>query len=163
MSDDFRLKEPLEPPLTDADVDAFLGECPIADPAQVARIRKLFDRALAARLTDGYDDHRVADENPFDHNAECTYCDEQAAHRADCPWLMELLRENGRLRVALVALRVQNHRLIKEREQWRLGPAVAVPDCTCRTSGCGHSAWLHRGEGGACIVDGCRCGPGGWS
>lgn len=33
-------------------------------------------------------------ENPFDHNAECRYCDEQAAHRADCPWLLELVREH---------------------------------------------------------------------
>jgi ferritin len=30
-------------------------------------------------------------ENPFDHNVECRYCDEQAAHAADCPWLEKLL------------------------------------------------------------------------
>lgn len=29
--------------------------------------------------------------NPFDHNAECLYCDEQASHAADCPWLLQLV------------------------------------------------------------------------
>jgi hypothetical protein len=30
------------------------------------------------------------DGDPFDHNAECRFCDEQAGHRADCPWLLAL-------------------------------------------------------------------------
>lgn len=29
-------------------------------------------------------------ENPWDHNVECRFCDEQAAHAADCPWLLRL-------------------------------------------------------------------------
>lgn len=29
--------------------------------------------------------------NPFDANAECRYCDEQAMHRADCEWLLNLI------------------------------------------------------------------------
>jgi NAD(P)-dependent dehydrogenase (short-subunit alcohol dehydrogenase family) len=29
-------------------------------------------------------------ESPWDHNAECRYCDEQAAHAADCSWLVKL-------------------------------------------------------------------------
>jgi len=36
---------------------------------------------------------KPASEQPFDHNGECTFCDEQAAHRADCPWLLERLEE----------------------------------------------------------------------
>lgn len=33
-------------------------------------------------------------QSPFDHNVECRYCDEQAAHRADCPWLVALVEEH---------------------------------------------------------------------
>jgi hypothetical protein len=43
-------------------------------------------------------------ENPFDHNVECRFCDEQAGHRADCGWLLSLVQgwdelqaENARL------------------------------------------------------------------
>ena len=32
-------------------------------------------------------------EQPLDHNAECKYCDEQAYHRIDCPWLLELIAQ----------------------------------------------------------------------
>jgi hypothetical protein len=37
---------------------------------------------------------RVSDD-PFDHNAECTFCDEQGMHRADCPWLLQVLQEHA--------------------------------------------------------------------
>jgi hypothetical protein len=30
-------------------------------------------------------------DNPFDHNGECVACDEQGMHRADCPWLLQLI------------------------------------------------------------------------
>jgi len=33
-------------------------------------------------------------DQPFDHNAECRFCDEQAAHAADCPWLLQLIHEH---------------------------------------------------------------------
>jgi len=33
----------------------------------------------------------MAIEQPLDHNAECRYCDEQAMHRVDCPWLIALI------------------------------------------------------------------------
>jgi hypothetical protein len=39
---------------------------------------------------------RVSDD-PFDHNAECTFCDEQAMHRADCPWLLRLIADQDTL------------------------------------------------------------------
>src|SRR5262245_47487939 len=32
-------------------------------------------------------------DNPFDHNAECRFCDEQAGHAGDCPWLEARLKE----------------------------------------------------------------------
>jgi len=32
-------------------------------------------------------------DNPLDHNAECRFCDEQAGHAADCPWLEARLKE----------------------------------------------------------------------
>jgi hypothetical protein len=38
-----------------------------------------------------------------------------------------------------------------------------IPDCLCRTRGCGHRASQHVGLGGACMVVGCACGPQGWS
>jgi len=34
---------------------------------------------------------KPASVQPFDHNGECTHCDEHLAHRADCPWLLELI------------------------------------------------------------------------
>jgi hypothetical protein len=34
-------------------------------------------------------------DNPFDHNLECRYCDEQAAHRIDCPWFLQLVQEHA--------------------------------------------------------------------
>ena len=42
---------------------------------------------------------------PFDHNAECRFCDEQAMHRADCPWLMALEAKVAELDAQLLALR----------------------------------------------------------
>lgn len=39
----------------------------------------------------------------------------------------------------------------------------AAADCVCRSPNCGHTAAQHVGQGGACIVPGCTCGPGGWS
>jgi hypothetical protein len=45
-------------------------------------------------------------------------------------------------------------------------PCPAVPpagECTCRNRLCGHPASAHSGPEGACVVDGCRCGPGGWT
>ena len=45
----------------------------------------------------------------------------------------------------------------------RLRGIATVPDCDCRTSGCGHKASRHIGDAGACIEPGCPCGPGGWS
>jgi hypothetical protein len=47
-----------------------------------------------------------------------------------------------------------------ERERWI---AQSIPDCECRNSRCGHKASVHVGPAGACIVDGCTCGPGGWT
>ena len=41
--------------------------------------------------------------NPWDHNGECTYCDEQGMHRADFPWLLRLIAEVERLHAALGA------------------------------------------------------------
>lgn len=41
--------------------------------------------------------------DPFDHNAECTFCDEQGAHAADCSWLLALIDEVGRARETLEA------------------------------------------------------------
>ena len=38
-----------------------------------------------------------------------------------------------------------------------------TPDCVCRNVKCGHRASEHRGERGACAVEGCTCGPGGWT
>ena len=35
--------------------------------------------------------------NPFDHNGECRYCDEQAMHAADCPWLDRLVKQTQSL------------------------------------------------------------------
>ena len=32
-------------------------------------------------------------DNPFDANAECRFCDEQAGHAADCPWLEGIVAE----------------------------------------------------------------------
>lgn len=43
----------------------------------------------------------MSSDNPFDHNAECRFCDEQAMHRADCPWLVDLV-ENYQLLLALM-------------------------------------------------------------
>ncbi len=40
---------------------------------------------------------------------------------------------------------------------------LLLPNCDCRTPGCGHKASQHDGPGGACVVPGCTCGPGGWS
>jgi hypothetical protein len=37
-----------------------------------------------------------------------------------------------------------------------------VVECTCRNLVCEHGASFHRGPGGACVVPGCPCGPGGW-
>jgi hypothetical protein len=37
-------------------------------------------------------------DQPFDHNGECTFCDEPGMHRADCPWLLQLLAEVEDLR-----------------------------------------------------------------
>lgn len=31
--------------------------------------------------------------DPWDHNGECRYCDEQGMHRADCTWLVEMLKK----------------------------------------------------------------------
>jgi hypothetical protein len=50
--------------------------------AEIERLRVLHQDAAAVQ--------------PFDHNVECTYCDEQAGHRADCPWLLALLQQKGR-------------------------------------------------------------------
>jgi hypothetical protein len=33
----------------------------------------------------------VASDQPFDHNAECRFCDEQGMHAIDCPWLLGLI------------------------------------------------------------------------
>jgi hypothetical protein len=51
----------------------------------VAEIERL--RAAYSPMTD----------DPFDHNGECKFCDEQAMHRADCPWLLQLIAEHARL------------------------------------------------------------------
>jgi hypothetical protein len=40
---------------------------------------------------------------------------------------------------------------------------MADDECKCRTPGCNHVASAHNGPGGACMVAGCQCGPGGWS
>jgi len=37
---------------------------------------------------------KPATDQPFDANGECRECDEQLAHRADCPWLLRLIEEN---------------------------------------------------------------------
>jgi hypothetical protein len=34
-------------------------------------------------------------DDPFDHNGECRYCDELGYHRADCSWLLQLIREHA--------------------------------------------------------------------
>jgi hypothetical protein len=47
--------------------------------------------------------------------------------------------------------------------RFRTEDGEAVPDCLCRTRGCGHLASQHTGHQGACTVEGCDCGPGGWS
>jgi hypothetical protein len=39
----------------------------------------------------------MAVENPFDHSAECRYCDEQAMHAADCRWLLGVVAGAERL------------------------------------------------------------------
>jgi hypothetical protein len=41
-------------------------------------------------------------------------------------------------------------------------PAALIPDCDCRNPRCGHKASMHVGPGGACLEEGCQCGPGGW-
>ena len=40
---------------------------------------------------------------PWDHNGECTFCDELGMHRADCPWLLALIAERDRLREIVAA------------------------------------------------------------
>jgi hypothetical protein len=52
--------------------------------------------------------------DPFDHNGECRYCDELGMHRADCPWLLEVLAENKRLREIEIVLREEIDSLRKE-------------------------------------------------
>jgi hypothetical protein len=37
----------------------------------------------------------TADVDPFDHNGECRFCDELGYHRADCSWLLQLMREHA--------------------------------------------------------------------
>jgi len=46
----------------------------------------------------------MAIEQPFDHNAECRYCDEQAMHRADCTWLVETLKKGEHFQRVAAAL-----------------------------------------------------------
>jgi len=50
-------------------------------------------------------------DDPFDHNGECRFCDEQGMHRADCPWLLELQRENAQMRNLLAAAQRRRERL----------------------------------------------------
>lgn len=36
---------------------------------------------------------------PWDHNAECRFCDEQGVHAVDCPWIatwIQIIRETQR-------------------------------------------------------------------
>jgi hypothetical protein len=48
----------------------------------------------------------MMDRNPWDHNAECRYCDEQGMHRADCEWLIDVLEqaENYQLLLAIMGV-----------------------------------------------------------
>jgi cell division protein FtsB len=48
----------------------------------------------------------VSDEQPFDHNGECRYCDELGMHRADCAWLLEMVADHARLQKAAAMLAV---------------------------------------------------------
>lgn len=32
-------------------------------------------------------------DNPWDHNGECRFCDEQAMHTAECPWVAALIEQ----------------------------------------------------------------------
>jgi hypothetical protein len=48
----------------------------------------------------------TANEQPFDHNGECTFCDELAGHRADCSWLLDLIADHARLQQAAARLAV---------------------------------------------------------
>jgi hypothetical protein len=41
---------------------------------------------------------------PFDHNGECIHCDELGMHRADCPWLLDLIAEHDRVSAELAEL-----------------------------------------------------------
>jgi hypothetical protein len=43
-------------------------------------------------------------DDPFDHNAECTFCDEQGMHTADCPWIEQLVAEVERLQAEVARL-----------------------------------------------------------
>lgn len=90
-------------------------------------------------------------ESPWDHNAECRYCDEQGMHRADCSWLVALEAKveqlEARLQIdpggsdaidglqgAVDLLREQNHRLIKEREQLRERLAELLDESEARSA-----------------------------
>jgi len=58
-------------------------------------------------------------DDPFDHNAECRFCDEQGAHRADCEWLLRLQADVVRLEEAATALGAQWKAVAAERDRLR--------------------------------------------
>lgn len=77
-------------------------------------------------------------ENPWDHNAECRYCDEQGMHRADCAWLEQVIVENRRLT--------------------RVAAGIPLGECVCRSTRCQHGAHLHHnGVCEVCNAGNCWC------
>jgi hypothetical protein len=60
-------------------------------------------------------------ESPWDHNAECRYCDEQGMHRADCSWLMAL-----EARVASLEAELQTANELANQIQLRLKEQLAA-------------------------------------